>query len=184
MTTQDPKQLNYNKVSNFARISYNIIKYLMANDELTWKLMYYDDSDCWKKPDLTDEQKASLIYDGSQDETKFRLFLDVGQDDSWAVQACILRIDPVTVIPSNYIYGMIPIGFEVLSHYRVNHMSNYQTRSSTMAQRLIEVFNGADVPDVGRIYFDQKASTMCRMTTIGQIPYRGKALTMCVGSMG
>ena len=180
----DPIQAVYDKFSNFDSISYNCIKYLMDNDEETWKLMYYNDADCWNKTNLTLDQKASLIYDGSPDETLFRVFQDSGQDNSWTVQACILRITPILAHPTNYVFGMMAIGFEVYSHYKINHTSLYKTRLDMMAQRLIEVFNGAEIPGLGRLFFDSKASSYCRLSSIGAIPYKGKSLILCTQSLG
>ena len=180
----DSRKDSYNKFSSIDSISYNCIKYLLDNDEESWKLMYYSDPDCWKRDNLTTEQKASLVYSGQPNETDFRVFSDVGADNAWTVEACILRISPNVGIPNNYVWGTISIGFEIYSNYKINHTSCYKTRIDMMTQRMIEVFNGSDIPDLGRIFFDQRASHYCKMLTIGAIPYKGRAIIMCVNSLG
>lgn len=180
----DPRQQNYNKFSNFDGISYECIRYLMKNDEEIWKLLYYNDADCWNKTNLTESQKAGIIYDGTPDETSFRVFMDPGQDNSWTIQACVLRVTPILATPDNYVFGTMCVGFEVYSHYKINHTSAYKTRLDMITQRIIEVFNGAEIPNLGRLFFDRKASPYCKILTIGSIPYKGRAIYLCTQSLG
>lgn len=184
LNLNDITQTSYNKFSTFSEITYNCIKYMMDNNDSIWKLLYYPDPDAWNKPNLTSEQKAGLIYNGTPEETNFRIFADLGQDNAWTVQACILRISPTTATPRNHVFGSMSIGFEIYSHYRCNTMSNYKTRIDSIAEDLISVFNGADVSGIGRIYFDSRASSNCKMVTIGGIPYKGRGLILCTQSLG
>jgi hypothetical protein len=173
------RQEVYNKFTALPDLSYNCVKYLMDNDQTVWKLLKYSSPDAWDQPDLTISEKGSLIYDGSEDTTNFRIFLDVGQDDSWIQEACIIRISPLTIIPTNYVYGQVIMSFEIYSHYKVNHLSNYTTRLDMVTQRLIEVFNGAEIGGLGRLYFDKRTSPQTLVRTIGSIPMKGKVVTMC-----
>lgn len=176
---ENDRKIEYNKFSYLPELSYNCIKYLMGNDEMIWKLLKYSSPDAWNKPDLTTSEKAALIYDGSEDSTKFRVFLDVGQDDSWVKEACLLRISPLEISPTNYIYGQIIMSFEIYSHYKINHLSNYATRLDMATQRIIEIFNGSEVGGMGRLYFDKGASQYTKVRTIGSVPMKGKLVLMC-----
>lgn len=182
MTTDTIKEM-YNKFEEFPDISYNCIEYMMNNNELIWKLLKYNDKDAWKSdskhPNLTKAQKGALIYDGSPDDTSFRIFFDIGQDNSWTEQACILRITPIEIVPKNHVYGNVSVGFQVYSHYKINQLSNYKTRLNIVTQQLISVFNGQEVGGLGRLYFDARANSACRMTIGGQIPYKANNITMC-----
>ena len=178
----DSRKEEYNKFIDLPSISYNCIKYLMDNNELVWKLLKYDDKDAWKNdvthPNLTKAQKGALIYDGSPNETDFRVFMDVGMDDPWTEQACVIRITPARLTPTSYVYGQVNMLFEVYAHYKVNTMSNYSTRLTTISQQFIEVFNGAEIGGLGRLFFDMKASPENRLTINGRTPMRGNALIM------
>ena len=44
---------------------------------------------------------------------------------------------------------------EIFSHYKINHMSNYQTRIDTIAEELLSTFNGADVGGIGLLSFNE-----------------------------
>jgi len=183
MTTSDETQEIYNKFEDYPLFSYNCIKYLMQNNELVWKLLKYNDKDAWKNdashPNLTTAQKGALIYDGSVDQTSYRVFSDSGQDEAMTGQITVLRISPVELTPKNHIQGNIAMGFETYSHYQTNQLSNYQSRIDTILQQLISVFNGADISGLGRLYFDARANSKCKMIQGGEIPFRGKMVIMC-----
>jgi hypothetical protein len=175
----DLRKDSYNKFEALPLFSYNCISYLIDHEEMLFKLLKYNDFDCWNKPNLTRAEKGALVYDGSPDETKFRVFMDVGADNSWLVEACILRISPLTITPTNYIYGNVSMGFEIYSHYKINQLSNYMTRIDYATQRIIEVMNGAEVEGLGRLYFDRRAMGGSKSIPIGAIPFRGRATIMC-----
>ena len=174
----DIRKLQYNKFSNLPTLSYNCIKYLIENEQTLWKLLKYNDADCWNKPDLTNSEKGSLVYDGALDETGYRVFMDIGADNSWLSEACILRVSPLTIVPTNYIYGNVSMAFEVYCHYKTNHLSNYMTKIDYATQRIIEVMNGAEIDGLGRLYFDRTSSSS-RSIVIGRIPYKGRATILC-----
>jgi hypothetical protein len=182
--TQDIVQSSYNKFITFPSTSYNLIKYLMDNEEQLWKILKYNDPNAWNKPNLTHDEKASLIYLGQANETDFRVFMDLGQDNAWLIEACTLRIAPLNLNPQNYVFGHLSIGFEIYSHYKINTMDNYTTRIDYGTQRIIEVFNGADIDGIGRLYFDYKASSSARSVVIGSIPFKGRATVMCNYNLG
>ena len=175
----DIRKINYNKFSALPNFSYNCISYLIENEETLWKLLKYNNPECWQAANLTKQEKGELIYNGSPDETKYRVFMDIGQDNSWRTEACILRVSPLNIIPNNYIYGNISMSFEIYSHYKINTLSNYTTRIETATQRIIETMNGAEVEGLGRLYFDRRASGNARSIAIGSIPYKGRATILC-----
>lgn len=180
----DATQDTYNKYQQYPLTGYNIAKYLIENEEQLWKILKYSDSDAWKKDDLSHSDKADLIYAGQPNETFYRLFFDSGQDNAWTEEACFLRIATLVLTPSNYVYGYMSISFELYTHYKIATLSNYTTRLDYGTQRIIECLNGADIPDVGRLYFDSRASSQTRSILMGAIPYKGRATIMCNHILG
>lgn len=179
----DSTQAQYNKFSGLSSLSYSCIEYLIDNEEMLWKLLKYNDADSWNRDNLTSAEKSALVYDGSPNETDYRVFMDIGADNSWTEEACILRVSPVTVIPTNHINGTISMAFEVYCHYRSNHLSNYKTKIDYATQRIIEIMNGAEIDDVGRLFFDSRISA-CRSTVIGSIPFKGRGTIFCNNALG
>jgi len=166
----------YNDFRIFSKLSYNCIKILMDNNELVWKLLKYSDPDGWNKPDLTQEEKASIIYAGQQDTSEYRIFMDGKQPDVLVKEVSLLRIMPHYAVGLNRTIGYVEVSMEVFSHYKVNHMSNYQTRIDTITEELLALFNGINVGGVGLLSFDKMADQSSRLFQAGQIPFGGKQI--------
>jgi len=166
----------YNDFRAFSVLSYNCIKHLMKTNELVWKLLKYTDSGAWDKPDLTQEEKASLIYAGQQDTSQYNVFMDGKQPDVVMTETSMLRIMPHYAVGLNRTVGYIEVSMEIYSHYKINHMSNYKTRIDTIAEELLATFNGSDVGGLGLMSFDKMADQSSRLFQAGQIPFGGKML--------
>lgn len=182
MTTPYIGQDAYNKFDVFDSLSYNCVEYLMEHDELLWRLMYYKTPTAWKtsvlEPDLTHAQKSLMVYDGTEDSTKYYVFLDTGSPDVITYEQPILRISPYFAAAENRSVGIIEISFEVSCHYKINHLTNYKTRTAMMAKRIIELFNGADVGGLGLLYMDRAADQNTKATQAFQAPQKGYQLIM------
>lgn len=177
MTTPDIIGLSaYNNFGLFSKLSYNCIKYLMSNNELIWKLLKYTSPDAWNKSNLTQEEKAELIYAGQQDSSQYNVFMDTKQPDVLMKEVTMLRISPHYAVGVNRTVGYIEVSMEVFSHYKINHMSNYQTRIDTIAEELLALFNGCDIGGIGLLVFNKMADQSSRLFETGQIPFAGKQI--------
>lgn len=169
----------YNFYTDFPHYSYRCIQHLISENELIWKLLKYDSPDAWSQSDLTHPEKAELIWNGEGDSSDFRVFLDEGASDVQMGEVCILRISPYGIFPDNRTVDTITILMEVYSHYKINTLSNYQTRVDTIIQQLLEVFNGEVIESmgsIGRLHMNKLGTSSTRMESSGQIPFRGKWL--------
>ena len=160
-------------------IPYNIVSYLVENNDMLWMLLKYNDSNAWSKTALTKAEKGALIFSGQTNINDYRVFLDSGQDNAWEEEACMLRVFIADVIPTNQIIANVRIGFEIYCHYKISTMSNYQTRPDVIVHEIIKTMNGVEVGGIGKIYFNAMGGAGCRIQTIGNIPFRGKGLIMC-----
>jgi hypothetical protein len=174
---------SYNTYDKFPLFSYTCISHLLSVNELIWKLLYYNDPDAWNKGNLSAAQKGAMIYNGAEDMEEYHVFMDGGQSDAWTRESTVLRIYPWEIYPNNRTIGTVCIAFEVFSHYKLNHLSNYSTRIDTIVQQIIKEFNGFMLGDLGRLEFDNKMGSITqRMTQSGQSPYKGKYLLMSTKS--
>ena len=183
----DTRQDSYNKFEILSTVPYSIVSYLIDNAEYTWKLLNDNSPTAWQssKPSLTPEQKGLLVYDGVRKINDCRVFLDTGADDGWLVESTQLRVSVMNGVPNNHIWGTLSIAFEIYTHFKVNSLSNLTPRNLSIAQDLLTVLNGADVPGIGRLYFDAKQTSNCRLSlALGAIPYKGLSLIMAVKSLG
>jgi len=169
---------SYNKFSQVPLFPYNVVEYLVNNNDYLWKLLKYPTYDAWNKANLTKSEKRELIFNGEQKQTDCRVFLGEGQNDVWTEEQTFLRVSVVEVVPENYVYGSISVGFEVYTHFNIETLSNYTVRQDACIQSIIETLNGAEVGGLGRLYFDSEINRNCRIRIIGKIPYKGKALIM------
>lgn len=167
----------YADFSVFNQISYNCISKLARENELVWKLLKYPQSDAWQMPALTAKEKSDLIYAGQADSSEYRVFMDNKQPDVLMQEIAMVRIFPATAAGFARNYGVIGVGMQVFSHYKINHLSNYTTRVDTIAGELIALFNGAtDIGGLGNLAFHKAAEDSDRLFEIGQIPFAGKQI--------
>jgi hypothetical protein len=172
----------YATFDSLDELSYNAIMYLRDNNELVWKLLKHATPNAYDMPDLTKQEKADLIYKGQENMFDYRVFMDIGQPDVITEEACIIRIAPYSIYSENRTIGTIYMNFEVYSHYKINHLSNYKTRVDVIMKEFIKTFNGAYVGGIGQLNMDKAANQNARMENGGQLPFRGKWLLMAVKS--
>lgn len=167
----------FNQFLTLPNFSYKIIMYLVDNNETIWKLLKYNDPDCWKKPNLTRQEKMDLIYNGIGSQEKYRVFMDEGQNDVFTDSVCVLRIFPVEVFPENQITSDMYTAFQIMAHYDINQMSNYQTRCDTILSEIFFSINGKEIDGVGRLVFDRMSFPRCKAGVYGSKPFLGKIVT-------
>lgn len=170
----------YAKYREMPKLAYRIIEYLVENEkaEDLWKLLKYDEPDAWNKPNLTTEEKVALIYPGGEHQEDYHIFMDFTMDDSVYKESTYLRIYPLNIVPKNRTVAVCSINFEVFTHSKINHLSNYTTRIDSMVQILLDVLNGAEISNMGCLFFDASRSQNNEVVSIGMKPYKGKMITM------
>ena len=169
---------SYAQYEWFDEIAYTCYEHLIKNNEMIWKLIKYDTPDAWNQSDLTEVEKGRLIYNGQDDLTEARAFMDTGQPDVWTKEICIIRISPHSVFPDNRVIGTVSVILEVFCHWKINHLSNYKARSDVIAKNFLQTFNGVNLGGIGRLFFDRIGSYDNRAETGGQLPFKGRWLIM------
>lgn len=146
----------YNKLNKLPLMPYKIIEHLMLNNEDIWKLLKYPDSNALSKPNLTIDEKSTLVYPGNGlDGSSYRVFMDYFIDDSFQIQCSVLRVYPAIISPKNRIISDVTFCIEVLCHSKITQLNNYTNRNTYMLQQIIETLNGEDINGVGLLAFDR-----------------------------
>jgi len=168
----------YSNITGFKNLSYNCINFLLNSNEDVWKLLFYNEPDALNKTNLTAEQKRSLIFAGQPDETLYRVFSSEKQPNAWVHEACILRIFPSVIYPDNRTVNTIMMTFDIYSHYRIDTLSNHNTRVDTIVEEIVSLFSGSNVGGLGRLAFNVASSRQDGGRDSGQIPFGGKRIVM------
>jgi hypothetical protein len=168
----------YAVYADYADYSYRCITYLMDNNEAIWKLLKYNSPDAWNQPDLTQAEKAGLIYNSQPDASLYRVFMESGNSDVFTKEICQLRIYPWRIYAENRTQGMVLMTFEIFAHFKINQLSNYRTRVDSGVKELIGTFNGASIGGIGRLHFNGSQTIDDKVLTAGELPFKGKSIFM------
>ena len=151
--------LAYNNYSGIEMMPYKIIAYMVENNEDIFKLLKYNSPDALDQPNLTCDEKTSMIYGGQPNSTDYKIFSQPITDDAFTEMVSQFRVYPDIIIPENHIRGLVTFNFEILSHSKINTLNNYSTRLSWMLQNTIKTLNGINIDGVGSLFFDKSASS-------------------------
>lgn len=175
--TQD----GYNLFDEFADYSYELIKYMIDNNELIFKLLKYQTPDAWKdsKPNLTKSEKGALIYNGIGDASNYSIFLENGNPDVAMNESSFLTISPYFINGENRSISNITIMMEIYVNFKIVHLSNYKSRVDMIARELLKTFNGVAIDGlgIGKLYFDKLGySGGSSSERSGQLPFKGRTI--------
>lgn len=136
----------YNKLQGYEMIPYNIISYLIFNNENMWKLLKYQTPDALDQPNLTQEEKGELVYNAQEpDSSGYSVFLFEGTDDAYIDQTSQLRVFNLNTDFDNRTVGIQDVCFLIVVHNKVNMLNNYSTRLENIIKEIIETLNGVDI---------------------------------------
>lgn len=150
----DMERLAYNKFTGFSNLCYNILGYLMVNNENLWKLLYYDRPDALDQPNLTLGQKRELIYQGSGDSEKYKVFRCPYIDDAITSETSQLRVYALTVRPENRSVSVIDFALDCITHTKLSELEGAQSRVERMVEEILGTLNGQEIDGVGKLFFD------------------------------
>jgi hypothetical protein len=169
----------YNKFEWYDTFPATIINYLEDNNEIIWKLLRYATPTAADEIPLSKAEKSLLIYNGQEDSSLFKVFMDVGQPDAQTFETSMLRIANWHIKPETRTTAIATISLQVYCHYKINTLHDYRTRADVIIKELIGTLNGVPMPGgLGALYFDGKRELLDRVIVAGQIPYMGKQLFM------
>ena len=175
----------YCRYTNLDNIEWKIVDYLVNSKSkyanYLWKILKYDTMDCLVRPDLTTEEKWSMVYNTNGEATGYRVFLSPFVDDAWPQQSSHLHIYVYGIDPDTHLTGKVHVCFEVIVHNKINNIygdaSEYnpqtnpveldssgepvtliKSRMTEMLKDVIAALNGQMVNAVGTLQFNKKLS--------------------------
>jgi hypothetical protein len=173
---------SYNQYDGLQNFTLFIIQHLMLNNEDIWKLLKYDTQDALEKPNLTREEKASLIYPGASggNMDDYRVFRTPYLDDLTTNQQAQLRVYLESVTPDTLLYGTVDVNIEVICHVKMIELNDYQNRAESIVWQVIKTLNGAEVGGIGKLFFDRNGSfyDLIKMNRYNNRNFYGYTITM------
>lgn len=175
-------QQSYNRFVNLDSISERIINYLIKSDSIfanrIWKLLKYPETNALLQQNLTQEEKAFLVDNDSEDQSNRRVFRYPFLEDSFVVKSSLLRIYIDSVVPQNHLTAIVNIGFDLITHNKLSNVYNdssdeleypdefraieseimLKSRNDVFLKNLLAELNGKDIEGVGQLVFDKNLS--------------------------
>lgn len=139
---------NYFPKSSFLSVEKDlalICNKILENQRLC-KLLYYTDRDCLNKPDLTTEQKMSMI----NKQIKIVSKIDV---DEKCPNYLIITMDGFTTNQLNPEFRDCVVTFHILCHKDHQLLNNFALRYFKIAGEIDSMFNGQKLTGIGELTF-------------------------------
>lgn len=152
----DLERIAYNKFTGFSDICTRLLNFLMVENENVWKLLFYDSPDALEQPNLTMEQKRSLVYKGYGDSEDYKVFRCPYIDDSMTKECTQLRHYALTINPENRSMSIVDVAFDCITHTKLSDLEGCQNRVERMVEEILGTLNGREVDGVGKIFFDSR----------------------------
>lgn len=147
---------SYNKLIGYEQIPYKIISYLIENNENLWKLLKYPQSDALERPNLTLAEKASLIYNGQEDSSEYKVFLFEKTDDLFEDRTSQIRIFNLNTDLINRTVGVQDVGIFIAVHDKINMLNNYTNRMDNIVKEIFFTLNGSEIGTLGVLFCDEQ----------------------------
>lgn len=161
----------YNTMNVLPYLPYNIMKYLALNEEILWKLLKYNSYDALSKPNLSFQEKMSLIWATDDKQEDYSVFFTNLVEDAIPRSKTIMKlykyyIDSVNVFLADVVYQIDFLYGGNMAMVEYNGIP--VSRDDLLIQRVLETLNGVAVGGVGTLQFNTQMSRYSSVrTTIG-----------------
>ena len=164
-------------------IPYRIVMALIENDDFC-KLVYYNTMDALEQPNLTDEQKRNLIWNGDVTRTdKYHIFLTNVQPNEEIENRCVIKIYNSHIDPDNLYGAVANFRFDILfgSKIPLVYADGIPCNRGDLIEReIMRSLNDEDCAGVGHLQYNGELSNLCGSATgIGNnYTYTGRTVVM------
>lgn len=175
----------FNQFDVLPYIPYNIVKHLAQDPKAEdfWKLLKYTTYDALSQPNLSLQEKLSLIWVGEGFQNNHSIFFTRLIEDEQTIERTVLKLYKYDVSPNNAQQAIASYEFDILTGGKtviVDYNGVPASRIDVAETALLQSLNGIDVAGVGYLQFNKDLSRLDRMTHgIGNnTTYIGDALFM------
>lgn len=202
-------QAQYNRFTNLDSIEERIINYLIKSDSIyanrIWKILKYSTIDALLKEDLTQSEKAILVDDDGEFQTKKRVFRYPFLEDAFTEQCSLMRIYIDSIVPINHLTSIVNVGIDLITHNKINNLYNdasdeienpenynpteneivIKSRKTAFLKNILAELNGANIAGVGQLQFNRELSffSQAKLGLFNNRDYTGyKVIFACMQS--
>ena len=175
----------YNDFAKLPSIPYKIIEKLATDNENLWKLLKFSEYDCLYKPNLSMDEKMSMIWKLQGKQENYNIFLTDLIEDVESTEKTVLKVYSNYLLPKSSIQSLVLYEFDVIYGAKIS-MVDYDgvpvNRGDAMLYEILSTLNGTDIGGVGRFEFNMQKSSMSKgyNNLSNAKNYTGKSLLMVV----
>ena len=136
---------------------------LLENDNFC-KLLYYNTPDALSQPNLTIEQKRSLIWDGEDDMENYHIFLTNVQPNEEIQNRTLMKVYRYNSEPKTQLGATVCYRFDILFGSKiplVKYNGITCNRGDVMEMEIMKSLNGEDVAGVGYLQYNDELTSLC-----------------------
>lgn len=157
----------FNTFASLPNIPYNIVVHLAKDPKADnlFKLLKYNDYDALGKPNLSLQEKLSLVWKNDPDQNKYNIFFTQMVENEQTEERTLLKIYKYTTSPENAQTAVVSYEFDILTGGKITMVeyNGYPCSRLDVAEAiLLESLNGIDVNGVGYFQFNQQLSRLDR----------------------
>lgn len=175
----------YNRYKLMPYIPYHIIEYLANNNENLWKILKYNTYDCLSQPNLTFEEKMSLIWSHEGNQEDYRVFFTALVENMIPESETMLKIYKDATYPKSPINAIAAYEFDILYGGKIA-LIDYDgypcNRGDVCESEILSTLNGVEVGGVGLLEFNREKTTssMSALNIGNNKNFTGTSLIMAV----
>jgi len=154
-----------NTFNSMPQIPYQILTYLIDNNENLFKLLKYNSTDALQKDDLTKKEKIALLYTEVGKEDNYHIFLKplIGEEMTDSVTQ--LRLYKARITPTTNLKAVLNYEFDIVVGTKTNLVYDDNgipcSRLDMIESEIINSLCGTSMFGVGGFQFNRELSNLC-----------------------
>lgn len=158
-----------NTFNSMPQIPYQILTYLIDNNENLFKLLKYNSTDALQKDDLTKKEKIALLYTEVGQENDYHIFLKplIGEEMTDSVTQ--LRLYKARITPTTSLKAVLNYEFDIVVGTKTNLVYDNNgipcSRLDMIESEIINSLCGTSMFGVGGFQFNRELSNLCVQNT-------------------
>lgn len=158
-----------NMFTSMPQIPYQILVYLIENNENLFKLLKYNSEDALSKDNLTKSEKLNLLYKEQGKEVDYHIFLKPLIGEEMTDSSTQLRLYKTRITPTTNLKAVLCYEFDVVVGVKTNLVYDENgipcSRLDLIEHEILDTLCGMSEFGVGGFQFSRELSNLCVQNT-------------------